>query len=202
MALLYTKVALSETRNGQQPPDEEANRLKNLASYMSKVASGLEQDPKGNLQQSPAIVQQGVPQASQQQVRALNLEIMQVLQAMAVPLPDGEVKYGARWTASRIIPSARDGSSAGSVVMTYTYFGTRKNAAGREEAVIGVEGKTQGIDPRMPENGGGKATGEALIDLTTGQLTQADLTFSTDTAVTEELKIAGTFKARLNRSLR
>jgi hypothetical protein len=55
--------------------------------------------------------------------------------------------------------------------MTYTYLGQRVRN-GKAEAVIQLEGVVQPKDGK--ENLSGKMTGTALVDLTTGVVTQAE----------------------------
>jgi len=200
MKLQYSNVTLAAS--GESQP-EEAARLKNLPGHMSKITAGLVQDPRGNLQESSLDVQ-AVPVESRQQVLTLNAQTLQALEALAVPIlkPNETVNYNESWTAARTLTiSTHEIPQAASFTITYTLLGTRKNAAGREEAVIGVTGVANGPSALGEENQRGKASGTAVVDLATGQVTSAELTASLDTALNHETKATGTLKVKLKRTV-
>jgi predicted Zn finger-like uncharacterized protein len=204
MKVQYFNVSLGETREGQGPPPEEAARLKSVAANLGKVTGNLIQDRQGNLQDSPPDLQ-GVAGESRAQVATLNAQIEQMLKALAVPLPNKDVQYGESWTAQRLITiSTHEGirPQFGSFAMKYTLLGTRKSHAGREEAVIGLAGT---VSTGADENQGTKASGLAVLDLATGQISSANLTASLDTKVMIDVRttgtLTGTLRMRLKRSV-
>jgi predicted Zn finger-like uncharacterized protein len=95
------------------------------------------------------------------------------LEALAVPLPNQDgVAPGFTWSAKRSLPIDTPMSyESGQLEMTYTYLGQRVRN-GKAEAVIQLEGVVQPKDGK--ENLSGKVTGTALVDLTTGVVTQAE----------------------------
>jgi len=202
MRIQYFNVSLGETRDGQGPPQEEATRLKTVAANMGKITNNLIQDRQGNLQESTPDLQ-GVSGESRAQVMTLNAQIQQMLQALAVPMPNKDVQCGESWTALRLITvSTYEIPQVGSFAMKYTLLGTRKSPTGREEAVIGLAGT---IGTGAEENQGTKATGLAVVDLATGQIASANLTASLDTKINFDVRttgtVTGTLKMRLKRTV-
>jgi hypothetical protein len=81
-------------------------------------------------------------------------------------------------------------------------LGTRKSATGREEAVIRLTGT---VAADADDNQGTKATGLAVIDVATGQISSANLTASLDTKIPIDPRttgtLTGTLKMRLKRPI-
>jgi hypothetical protein len=97
------------------------------------------------------------------------------------PLPGRQVRPAYKWKGTRPVlleAPVREGFNhfpPAQLDLTYTYVGQRKNAAGRDEAVIDIEGLLHG-----GPSGGGKAAGSALLDLGNGQVSRADLAVTLD----------------------
>lgn len=105
------------------------------------------------------------------------------LDALSVPLPGREVRPLETWKSSRPLPIDKGSRfEYGVLDLTFTYLGTR-NRNGKDEAVISIDGTVRGA-PGKDAQMGGKATGLALVDLATGQVSQ------TETRVTLEVDFA------------
>src|SRR5262249_28215671 len=130
------------------------------------------------------------------------------LEALAIPLPNKPVEAGERWKSQRKLPINTERKlEVGVVDMTYTYLGQRKRN-GKDEAGTGPDGlgrRAPGKDAEL----GGRATGTALIDLATGQVTLAETRVVVDVQLTlaeegeraETLKLIAILEVRLERGL-
>jgi S1-C subfamily serine protease len=112
------------------------------------------------------------------------------LDALSVPLPGREVKPLESWKARRPLPvNTPNRYELGTLDLTYTYLGVRKNTVGREEAVIAIDGLVLGAEGKEAQFGG-RASGEAVVDLTTGQITKTRTKVTMDLEVPIELDAA------------
>jgi hypothetical protein len=99
--------------------------------------------------------------------------IQQGLESLSVTLPsNGMVKPLESWRAERSLPIDTPGKTElGKLDVTFTYMGVRKRD-GRDEAVIDMDGVARGKDDAIS----GKAAGQILVDLASGQTILADTT--------------------------
>src|SRR5262249_16304132 len=92
------------------------------------------------------------------------------LDALTVPLPNKTVSALESWQVERmmVVETPDEIGKKVRVAFTYTYLGQR-NRNGKDEAVIRVSGVVR--DPVL----GGKASGTALVDLASGQVSLASV---------------------------
>ena len=199
VSLRINRAQFSQQRGNQ--PVRERVRYARIAAYLTRASVTYAIDGSGNLHAGRPILGGsrigppirirpgrgrprpvggiGVPSDVADEVAGFVMEVQQSLEAMAVPLPNRMVQPGENWQASRTLPIDSPGRrQSGSMEMTYTYLGCRKRE-GRDEAVIGVRGRLQSSGLRKSISGG-KASGTALIDLATGQVTLARASLTVD----------------------
>jgi predicted Zn finger-like uncharacterized protein len=101
-----------------------------------------------------------------EQIKDFHEMVQQGLESLSVTLPaSGTVNPLESWKTEHHLPIDTPGKSdTGKLDVTYIYQGTRKRD-GREEAVLSMDGLVRGKDNAV----GGKATGQVLVDLTSGQ---------------------------------
>jgi predicted Zn finger-like uncharacterized protein len=203
MTLQYTGFKIDETVNKQKPPEHVRQKLDNVSKSMGFVGATVVQDTYGNLQQFPINLNAFRGDAQlREDVSDMHEQIQHALEALAVPLPNKEVKYNEQWQHWRTLPIDTPGKfETGAMLMTYTYLGVRKNAAGREEAVLGLEGTLKSTDKESENRLGGKASGTAQIDVATGQVTMAHTDVTVDLTLKSGAKQTGTLTVTLNRTV-
>jgi hypothetical protein len=99
--------------------------------------------------------------------------IQQSLESLSVSLPSsGTANPLDSWTAERQLPIDTPGKpELDKLAVTFTYMGVRKRD-GRDEAVINMDGQVRGKGDVVS----GKAAGQILVDLSSGQTILADTT--------------------------
>lgn len=132
--------------------------------------------------------------------------IQQALDSLAVSLPSsGSAKPLESWKAERQMPIDTPGKTlSAKLEATFTYLGTRKRD-GREEAIIGLDGPVRSKDDLI----GGRAEGQIMVDLNTGQTLLAETTVKIQLKATlarpgespRELRILDTIKFRMQRKM-
>ncbi|HMC63840.1 MAG TPA: trypsin-like peptidase domain-containing protein [Gemmataceae bacterium] len=168
-----------------------------------------------------------VPVASRNFLEDIGDEVQFAMANLAVPLPNQQVQPGGEWPGAASLLMGTAGQLEAVVFeMKYKYVGSRRRA-GREEAVIAVEGKVapprqnqgmQGMQGMMGGmTGGGRqlkvatkatgfARGTATVDVATGRATFAqtvvDLDGETTISVGDGLSATRRFGGRLELSLR
>jgi S1-C subfamily serine protease len=111
------------------------------------------------------------------------LELLELLKANAVLLPNKQVKSGETWQASRNVKLNLEGRWAtGTLQVVYRYLGVRTEA-GRESAVVAFRGRIHGRDDSSRLDGGLDAM--ATIDAATGTVVQGDAQINLDAALNE-----------------
>jgi predicted Zn finger-like uncharacterized protein len=162
-----------------------AERFEAAKADLLNLVAVLQLDAQGNVTQNgidpqvQAAFRRFGPagQARFQQVSEVHSPIQAALEALSVRLPGREVKPMESWKGQRPLPmdKGRHRFQSGQLDLTFTYLGQRRRN-GRNEAVIAFEGTVRataapgGKDPML----GGKATGAAYVDLTTGQVTMSE----------------------------
>jgi S1-C subfamily serine protease len=132
------------------------------------------------------------------------------LEALSVPMPfkkAGETTApGETWKSERSLPIDSPGKyENGKVNMTYTFLGVRKRD-GRDEAVISMDGVVSGGSAETAI--GGRASGLALLDLSSGIITTAKTNVVVDMEATlselddakDVLRVIATYDFRLDRT--
>jgi predicted Zn finger-like uncharacterized protein len=201
--LRYSSFGINVTQDGQPLEDDDKKQVERVKNYMGNLIESMVQDPNGNLRQGDPNFGR-IPQGDREQVQKTHAQVQHALEALAVYVPGKEVKYGDKWEAFRTVPLGRPGKfEMGAVQMTYTYLGVRKNAAGRDEAVIALDGVITGSgnDPRIKDKVGGKAGGLAIIDVATGQVTNARTNVTVDMTSSAGYKLTGGLKVNLQRTV-
>lgn len=169
--LTVDKFEVGLSLDGQAPP--ASPRLKRIVQDVGKVVIDRQIDNQGNVARGQVELQQ-VPVASREVLASFADQILQSLDMVAVPLPNGEVRVGQTWRATRTVPiEAFDAVQNGSLDMTYSYQGIRARE-GRDEAVVATKGILRGVRGRSA-NLVGSATGTANIDLATGRVARAQV---------------------------
>jgi hypothetical protein len=186
LRLQYTDVGRDLTINKVTRSD---GNLVPIKDDLLKLQVLLQMDAQGNVTSNQldlntlGLITRG-PNGRQKQSAIIKFHepVKHGLDALSVPLPGREVKPLESWKARRPLPvNTPNRYELGTLDLTYTYLGVRKNTVGREEAVIAIDGLVHGA-PGKETQFGGKATGEAVVDLATGQITR------TKTRVTMDLE--------------
>jgi S1-C subfamily serine protease len=200
LRLHYQKAGTEIVVNKERQPDDTPA---GLLAALRQLAIVLQFDAKGNLTRNdldPATVQQVLGagpgpllQERMKQINKIHEPIKSALSRLIVPLPGREVQPKESWTTQRqvLIEGLRDDLPA-QLEMTYTYLGQR-NRNGRAEAVLDVAGVLRGL-PGKEGPLGGKATGIATVDLTTGQVSACEVRVRTETEQMFPIR-GGGFKA-------
>ncbi len=176
----------------KETPDPHLNQIRDIVPF---IKAQLRLDVRGEIT-SYAVDQHSVVARSNavtagprwQAVEHLTTPIWHGLRTLAVPLPGKQVRPQDSWKATRPmlleVPSEEFSNHGQSQLnLTYTYVGQRKSAAGRDEAVVSIEGQmVDGSVSNDVKTGANRASGTALIDVATGQVTQARI------AVTLEIR--------------
>ncbi len=177
LSLTYRDAQRSIIEDGKATPSKLLEQVRQVLPRMRAV---VVTDGNGNVKQSaldPAALQGAFNLA--EPMKQFHEPLGQALETMATPLPNKRVvaKERWRWVLALPIPTPRR-HQLGRINMLYTYLGSRTRN-GRPEAVISIEGTVQGA-PGKEKQFGGTATGTALVDLTTGLVSMAEVKVSLD----------------------
>lgn len=171
------------------------------------LTTSLQLDRLGNILKQ-AVELNPRARINQQQLKPIkefHERIQQGLESLAVSLPpSGTANPLDSWRAERSLPIDTPGKTElGKIDVTFTYLGTRKRD-GREEGVINMDGLVRGNGDGI----GGKATGQILVDLASGQTLMADTTvkLQLDALLSEDgklrpIRVLATMKFRMQRKL-
>jgi S1-C subfamily serine protease len=185
----------------RKPPERNAG-LQQLVNDMTRMAAVLVVSRKGEIVRDQADASR-VPPRSREDVLDMHQQIQKSLQAVSVILPDKEVQAGEKWTALQpLVMFTGSKASLGVMAVTYTYLG-RRTRNGRDEALIEINGVVRGRKGRELSVGG-KATGFALLDLASGQISGARISVGIDLDLTlgkQSAKANGTLVVRLQRGV-
>jgi hypothetical protein len=138
-------------------------------------------------------------------VRGFHERIQQGLESLSVSLPSsGTANPLDSWKAERALPIDTPGKTEfGKLDVTFTYLGTRRRD-GRDEAVINMDGLVRGKDDGIS----GRAAGQVLVDLASGQTIRAETTVKLQLeALLKEgdrlrpIRVLDTMKFRIQRKL-
>jgi hypothetical protein len=205
--LKYTSSSRQLTQNNGPPRDSTLHAA--IKNDLPRLVAILEVDAVGNLTKNDIDRQTIAGLRTEKAIVAFHTPIQQSLEALAIPVPNKEVKAGERWKEKRKLPIETPGKlEVGVVDMTYTYLGQRKRN-GKDEAVIALDGLVRGDPNAKGDALGGTASGTALIDLATGQVSLAETRVVVDVQSTlkeegeraETLKLMAILEARLERGL-
>jgi predicted Zn finger-like uncharacterized protein len=200
LRLHYQAYNLRLREDNQDMPAPAA--IKQARQNIKSLAANLRFDKHGNRVGSEVDLSR-VPAESQPVLASLNEDVERTLEALAVPLPNKEVSPGESWKADKTLRIPALGwSGTAHLDMIYTYLGKRERA-GREEAVLDVKGKIRTV-VHQAGRWSGRAEGLAIVDLSSGQQTEADLAVLFDVEVNQPvhaLPSSGKFTLRLRRDL-
>lgn len=115
--------------------------------------------------------------------------VKQALELMVVPLPKKpSVSRGDSWEADRPLPIDTPGKfESGTLKLNFIYLGTRMRN-NRKEAVLDINGIILG-NRETNEALGGQASGRAMVNAMTGEVTQAEITVVLD--IKAKVQLAG-----------
>jgi S1-C subfamily serine protease len=185
--LQYQKANCKAVVNNKPQPDDLppdiTNNLQRLAVVMTFAAQGNLAIGYHDPETLRAVIGNGPPlvqQSRQNQLGKITQPVQRVLNTLSIPLPGKEdVEPRQSWTFARHTAVQGMGNEEWVTMdITCSYLG-RRHRAGKDEAVVGIEGVLRGPG-QVPGHVGtrGKASGTALVDLETGQATQCNLRMS------------------------
>jgi S1-C subfamily serine protease len=178
--LQYKSVTPHVRIDGKERP--RTPRLQQAIQRADLMAIELVVDRQGGLVENKANLRR-VPREFRElreDLTSLNESVQQTLEALSASLPQGTVNVGQSWRAKRTLPIDTTGKpEPAHLELTYTYLGVRVGENGREEAVIGVEGKVRG-QRGEGQNLVGRASGTVLLDVASGTVYSARLTVNVD----------------------
>src|SRR5262249_1955211 len=157
---------------------------------------------------------QSAPIQDRRDLFAYGEQLEKFLQGLEIALPGKQVQPGETWKAHRPLPvddvwkllgvlptpmwTALDSDT---LEVTFTYAGLR-TVNGVEQAVISWKGQA-GQQAGRPAGSGGSLAGTAVVDLTTGQVVEEEVTMQANPSLTmlnaTALKAHGALVARLRR---
>jgi V8-like Glu-specific endopeptidase len=196
----YKKFEVGINLDNQPLPRSKV--LEKITGDVRFLAADLAVDRHGTVIEAKPDLSQ-VPKSSREALGDISDQVLESLEAIAVPLPGEEVTVDKPWKAQRrLLISSVGPPEPGVVAMTYTYLGTRK-VSGRAEALVRINGTIRG---RKGEgyNMGGRASGMAVVDLQSGQVANASLTIDIDMDIGQDktaTKISGTLDVSLQRKI-
>lgn len=179
--LQYQRMAARLTRNGQPPPN---NPFQQVASMVTLLSGDMRIDRKGTVLTNQADTSKVPPNpaGAKQILSNVGDQIQQLLQALTVPQPGGNVQVGQSWTAQRALPIDIQGRYDTCVIdCKYTYLGVRTRE-GKQEAVIELSGDVK-PRPGSGASAAGTMRGTAIIDLASGLVSTVEATTDSDLTV-------------------
>jgi S1-C subfamily serine protease len=171
MRLAVSKFDFVVNVDGEAKP--RTSRLGDAVGHADKLTIRFKQDRKGTTSQRQ-VDYGGVPNDMHETMKHFAEQIVQSLDAVAVPIPDAEfqVEPGQTWQAQRLVPlETPEASVLGLVDMTYTYRGVRPFSKG-DLSVVDLSGT---LGDRQARSTGltGESRGAAQIDSATGRVLKA-----------------------------
>jgi hypothetical protein len=174
--LQYARLRLGVNIDGKAPPRDP--RVMRIVRDGTRLVANLVVDDKNKLLSNKADLRL-VPLASREDVSDMHEQVQESLETIAIPMPGKVVQPGEKWRSLRPMVISTVGKPELAVVeLTCTYLGSRVRN-GREEAFISLTGIVKGRQGQELKVGG-KANGFALLDLATGQISQASVTTGLD----------------------
>jgi S1-C subfamily serine protease len=171
MRLAMSKFDFVVNVDGEAKP--RSSRLGDAVGHADKLTIRFTQDRKGATSQRQ-VDYGSVPNDMHDTMKHFAEQIVQSLDAVAVPIPDAEfqVEPGQTWQAQRLLPlETPEASVLGLVDMTYTYRGVRPFSKG-DLAIVDLSGSLGGNQARSTGLTG-ESRGAAQIDTATGRVLRA-----------------------------
>jgi V8-like Glu-specific endopeptidase len=195
VSLNYQHYRLIPKIDGKEP--ERSPTMQRIVNNITLLTARLTVDGQGNIRGNQVNLSR-VPLNAREDLQDLHGQISDSLEAVAVTVPNREVKPGERWQALRKLPNLIEGETErGVLVLTYTYEGLIEQN-GRKLALIDIEGTVRGVKGREGRVGG-RARGRAAFDLGHGQISNANLTVTLETEIKrrgETARLTGTLETR------
>jgi S1-C subfamily serine protease len=197
--LQYADLRLAYQIDGQAA--RPSARVQEALLHGKLMATHLIVDRSGKLVRKQVDLTR-VPVASREKLNDLHEQIEASLDAVFIPLPNKQVQAGEKWTLRRhLIMATQDRHENAVLELTCTYVGTR-HRDGRDEALIRLEGGVKG-GRGQEKKLGGRAKGTALLDLASGQISDAAVTVGMDLDTMfgkRDAKATATLEVRLKRA--
>jgi uncharacterized protein (TIGR03067 family) len=179
------------------------DRLQQIDEQLDKVSAEVISDTRGDLTWRTRDLS-GVGATVRDGVDEILRRVQNSFDVLAVPLPEGEMKPGKRWQATRTLmlslaPLLEDRAT---LDMTYTYRGLRTRG-GQEEAVVSLSGFLREVNGRGFKITG-DATGTVVLDRETGQTLSAYVVVETEMQLklrTGTVRGHGTHEVRTKRTV-
>jgi hypothetical protein len=201
--LFYRGVERYFVMDRKRLPSRALDRLRPNLKYLVNV---MQVDGSGNLRQNTVARAQllRLPRTQAEELLQFHEPIRLGLDVMTVPTPGRTLNALETWQTERMLGiDTPSGVQKAPIALTFTYLGQRKRN-GRDEAVIAVSGVIR--DRQLA----GRASGSVLLDLTTGQISLAEVrttcemqAFALDRGAgkVEKIKAISNLVVRLERGL-
>jgi S1-C subfamily serine protease len=177
-----------------------APELRQAEKDAKQAAASLELNKDGSLEKA-SMITKTVPEESRAILAKATEQLLDTTDALVVPLPGKKVEPLEKWKAKRVVWIGPPGASVPAEAdLQYTYLG-RRVRAGKPEATIEITGKVS-KHPKAKSDVVGTVSGTAVVDLGTGVVVSADLSFVGDLEIMVEGKPAqasGTLSIQLKR---
>jgi hypothetical protein len=166
------------------------------------VNADMDMEADGNTGRAKADLSK-VPKVSRDFLNDVSDQVLQSLELVSVPLPQGKLKPLQTWKVQRtiLVGSALMGVQAQSDIK-YTYLGTRQLGT-REIAFLNISGTVKGLRGAGLDVGG-TVTGGTQVALDTGEVLSATMNIKADADVEvkkTKAKLIGTLTVRLRRDI-
>jgi hypothetical protein len=195
----YRKFSMSLLEDKKPALDDE---LKRHVNHILAVSADVDMEADGNVGRAKANLAK-VPRASREFLDAVSDQVLQSLELVAVPLPQGNVKPLQTWKVQRTIALGTALLSVPAQAdIKYTYLGTRM-LNNREIAVLSVKGTVKGLRG-AGLNVGGTVGGLSQVALDTGEVLLANMDFKADLDVDTKAgkaKLFGNLKVQVRRDV-
>jgi S1-C subfamily serine protease len=181
------------------PADAELKRHINNIRFM---AADYEVDANGDVTRAKADSSK-VPRASRGALEQLGEQVVQAVELVAVPLPDGTLKPLQSWKVQRNVMLGIPGLAVPAVAeIKYVYLGTRM-LRDREIAFLDIKGSLKGLRG-AGLNIGGTVGGASQVALDTGEVLASSMDFKADVDLetrSGKAKLFGTLLVRVRRDI-
>jgi hypothetical protein len=198
VTLNYRRYGLGLSIDGKPAPKNP--RIQKIVDSIKFLSARLVVDGQGNIKANQVDLSR-VPRLAREDLADLHSQIGESIEAIAVPVPNREVRPGETWQSLRKLPIVVGSAVERAVLaMNFTYRGTVV-LKGRKAALIDITGQVRGGQGRELRVSG-RATGQAAFDLERGQVANANLTVALDLDITEDgerSRATGTLETRLAR---
>jgi len=198
-------------------------QLQKLLDQVKNIKAFVLVDKEGDPANRDLDVEHVAPDCKAE-LTVLHEGVEQMLEGLLVPFPNKSVSPGYPWQRERIFPlslwqadrtipflTMNAVGHKPTLLMSYTYVGSRTRN-NHEEAVVTLRGKVPGGRPNDAKSGA-SAEGSAVIDLTSGLISEADVLLSFDAEISaltmqpgggqfvrHPIKANGTLRVRLRRT--